>query len=661
MAGKTGAVTLDANDISDATATGKTLLTAADPTAAKTALSLTKTDVSLGNVDNTSDANKPISTATATALSGKEPTLAAGTTAQYYRGDKTWQTLNQDAVPDGTINKAYTATDKTRLANTSGTNTGDQDLSGLVLKTTTVNGYALSGNVTLTKSDVGLSNVDNTSDATKNAATVTLTNKTLDGPALLNTSKVAQSGSIELYNTSDQVTNWEKLAIRFSSNNAEIRTLYNGTGGSRNLVMGSGGLAGESPGTNASQIVLRPSFAPFIELSRSSNLAGNLVAATGGMGGASVSQAAFAITPPITQSGTSSYAALLINPTETATGSGTKRLIDAQVGSATKFAVDNTGSAKIYQGSVEIHRFAESVSNTEYGYMRWNGSTFQFGASASGTGILRSVSIAAWSSSMTLNAVPVAYTSGTTQIKSTSGNAGSGILSVQGDQTAPSGLQVGVNVNPVINQTGTAGYTALMVNPTETATGSGSKLLIDAQVGGMSKFSVDNAGAVLLNGGVAAVDVSSTQTLTNKDLTSATNTFPTSLVTLTGTQTLTNKTLTNVFLNASLYNRISDTNGNRIIDLSPAASAVNYVQVANAATTAAPTISSTGSDTNVSLNLTTKGTGTVQANGKRVVTQVSVPATGTSTGAAGDIAYDSSYVYVCTATNTWVRAALSTW
>ena len=48
--------------------------------------------------------------------STKEPTITAGTTAQYWRGDKSWQTLNQDAVPDGTTNKAYTATEKTKLA-----------------------------------------------------------------------------------------------------------------------------------------------------------------------------------------------------------------------------------------------------------------------------------------------------------------------------------------------------------------------------------------------------------------------------------------------------------------------------------------------------------------------------------------------------------------
>ena len=41
----------------------------------------------------------------------------------------------------------------------------------------------------------------------------------------------------------------------------------------------------------------------------------------------------------------------------------------------------------------------------------------------------------------------------------------------------------------------------------------------------------------------------STNTVTNKDLTSGTNSFPSSLATLTGTQTLTNKTLAAAFLN----------------------------------------------------------------------------------------------------------------
>jgi hypothetical protein len=87
-----GPHTHTATDISDSTATGRSVLTATDATAARTAIGAgtsnlalgtssttakagdyapTKADVGLGNVDNTSDANKPISTATQTALDAK--------------------------------------------------------------------------------------------------------------------------------------------------------------------------------------------------------------------------------------------------------------------------------------------------------------------------------------------------------------------------------------------------------------------------------------------------------------------------------------------------------------------------------------------------------------------------------------------------------------
>jgi hypothetical protein len=65
--------------------------------------STTKAQVGLGNVDNTSDLNKPISTATQSALDSKEPTITAGTTSQYYRGDKTFQTLDKTAVGLGNV------------------------------------------------------------------------------------------------------------------------------------------------------------------------------------------------------------------------------------------------------------------------------------------------------------------------------------------------------------------------------------------------------------------------------------------------------------------------------------------------------------------------------------------------------------------------------
>lgn len=40
---------------------------------------------------------------------------------------------------------------------------------------------------------------------------------------------------------------------------------------------------------------------------------------------------------------------------------------------------------------------------------------------------------------------------------------------------------------------------------------------------------------------------------------------------------------------------------------------------------------------------------------------VSTPANASATGTAGTWSYDSTHIYVCVATNTWVRASLATW
>lgn len=39
---------------------------------------------------------------------------------------------------------------------------------------------------------------------------------------------------------------------------------------------------------------------------------------------------------------------------------------------------------------------------------------------------------------------------------------------------------------------------------------------------------------------------------------------------------------------------------------------------------------------------------------------VAAPASTTSAGKAGQIAYDAGHIYVCVSTNTWVRATLAT-
>lgn len=171
-------------------------------------------------------------------------------------------------------------------------------------------------------------------------------------------------------------------------------------------------------------------------------------------------------------------------------------------------------------------------------------------------------------------------------------------------------------------------------------------------------------------------------------------TFPSSLVTLTGAQTLTNKTLTSPTVNTPRIDSIKDTNGAGALVLTATGSAVNYTELRNNVTGGPNQIRSAGADSNIDMmlvpkgsgglqlyanttspfqvsvdsananqgiNFVTKGTAQVTANGNPVGVKVAVPATATSTGVPGQWAADASHYYVCTATNTWRRAALSTW
>jgi hypothetical protein len=87
-------------------------------------------------------------------------------------------------------------------------------------------------------------------------------------------------------------------------------------------------------------------------------------------------------------------------------------------------------------------------------------------------------------------------------------------------------------------------------------------------------------------------------------------------VTLTGTQTLTNKTLTSPKIGTSIL----DTNGNELFLLTATGSAVNELTYANAATGNAPAFTASGGDSNISINLVPKGTGSVNAAGSPLST-----------------------------------------
>lgn len=49
------------------------------------------------------------------------------------------------------------------------------------------------------------------------------------------------------------------------------------------------------------------------------------------------------------------------------------------------------------------------------------------------------------------------------------------------------------------------------------------------------------------------------------------------------------------------------------------------------------------------------------STGDLIITAPSTPASAAATGTIGTIAWDTSYIYICTATDTWKRAAIATW
>lgn len=166
------------NDASFSATVTNTLATKApiaSPTFTGTVSGITKAMVGLGNVDNTSDASKPVSTAQAAADAAVASAAAA------------------DATSKAAAAQAY--------AVQRGNHTGQQasstisDFSTAAAAAAPVQSVAgKSGTVVLAKGDVGLGNVDNTSDANKPISTATQT--ALDGKAALSHTHSALSGNI---------------------------------------------------------------------------------------------------------------------------------------------------------------------------------------------------------------------------------------------------------------------------------------------------------------------------------------------------------------------------------------------------------------------------------------------------------------------------------
>jgi hypothetical protein len=211
----------------------------ADPTFTGTVSGISKSMVGLGNVDNTSDANKPVSTATQTALDAKiSSSNAASTYAPLASPTFTGTVVLPSDTSVGTVSSTelgyvdgVTSSIQTQLngkqaivANVSDVEIGyldgvtsaiqtQLDAKSTASKTETLTNKTLTSPVIntptgITKTDVGLANVDNTSDANKPVSTATQTalalKANLAGPTFTGTLSAADltiSGNLTVNGT----------------------------------------------------------------------------------------------------------------------------------------------------------------------------------------------------------------------------------------------------------------------------------------------------------------------------------------------------------------------------------------------------------------------------------------------------------------------------
>ena len=114
------------------------------------------------------------------------------------------------------------------------------------------------------------------------------------------------------------------------------------------------------------------------------------------------------------------------------------------------------------------------------------------------------------------------------------------------------------------------------------------------------------------------------------------NVIDVGMVDTAGIQTLTNKTLTSPKVGTA----IADTSGNELLKVTATGSAVNELTLANAAASGNPTLSATGGDTNVGIDLTPKGLGAVKLTSLGSIEALQERATIAATGTTGTVNYD---------------------
>ena len=179
------------------------------------AVVLTKSDIGLANVNNTSDANKPVSTATQTALDTKQATLVSGTNIKTVGG---FDITGSGNIPFPTTTNALTSSGETLLSTVNGTASSLIPTAGTIVKNlgfdssgalvkqvasggggSTISQYSAGANVLVTASNTGI-----TATKTSGAWTITVPS----GVIPLEVSVDVASTDVNISGDSSGATNW---------------------------------------------------------------------------------------------------------------------------------------------------------------------------------------------------------------------------------------------------------------------------------------------------------------------------------------------------------------------------------------------------------------------------------------------------------------------
>ena len=143
---------------------------------------------------------------------------------------------------------------------------------------------------------------------------------------------------------------------------------------------------------------------------------------------------------------------------------------------------------------------SDQTINYERFRQYWSGNAYYLTTESNGTGVGRNLSIGTPTRRFAIWDIP--SNSGIFQFAVGTGVSNAAGVVLSGSPSQSSGSYAPLAINIAVNQSGSAGYTGMLMNITETSIGSGQQYLADFQVGGASKFSVDTNGKTISTGGI---------------------------------------------------------------------------------------------------------------------------------------------------------------